>query len=524
MRYIIVFSLIVLVFSSCKNRNTDPSDSEITFTLDFQDRKQQISAIGASDAWSCQFVGKNWPVAKREQIGRLLFSIENDKEGNPLGAGLSGWRFNIGAGSAEQGNNSEIEDEWRRTEGFLNQDGTYNWDKQQGQRWFLKTAGNYGVECITAFLNSPPVNFTRNGKAWSPGGSSANLKPENYVSNAKFVSKVIKTLQEEDSVVFDYLSPVNESQWDWNEKGQEGSPFLNSEIASLTREISKEFLSDGISLKIEISDAGHLVYLCSPYDRPGREDQAKDFFDPSSANYIGNLSNVALKLSGHSYFSTFPLDTVLINLRRNLTETFKKINPNLEFWQTEYCILDNNDEITGNGRDLGINPALYMARMIHFDFVLANSCSWYWWLAVSPYDFKDGLIYIDKDKSDGNIYESKLLWTLGNYSRFVRPGMYRYNVSRTDEMTDEVAAKNLMVSGYGTEDKSKAVFVIINYSQNSTYSVALKSTSSRKVENMKVYTTSSGENSNLRLSIPEDYKDILAIAPRSVVTVVLEYL
>ena len=66
------------------------------------------------------------------------------------------------------------------------------------------------------------------------------------------------------------------------------------------------------------------------------------------------------------------------------------------------------------------------------------------------------------NKDDGNIYQLKLLWTLGNYSRFIRPGMFRYNVIRSDNKTDELAAKSLMVFGYGTEDQSKAVFVLVN--------------------------------------------------------------
>ena len=63
------------------------------------------------------------------------------------------------------------------------------------------------------------------------------------------------------------------------------------------------------------------------------------------------------------------------------------------FAMTEFCIMDY-EEMQGNGRDLGISPALYMARVIHYDMTVANASSWQWWLAISPYDYKDGLIYI----------------------------------------------------------------------------------------------------------------------------------
>ena len=67
---------------------------------------QSIDGFGASDAWRCQFVGKNWPLEKRERVADLLFSREVDARGDPKGIGLSIWRFNLGAGTAEQGDSS----------------------------------------------------------------------------------------------------------------------------------------------------------------------------------------------------------------------------------------------------------------------------------------------------------------------------------------------------------------------------------------------------------------------------------
>src|SRR4051794_4025905 len=67
---------------------------------------QTIENFGASDAWGCQFVGE-WPLEKKQQIADLLFSTSK-------GIGLSIWRMNLGAGSAEQGDSSGIKDKWRR--------------------------------------------------------------------------------------------------------------------------------------------------------------------------------------------------------------------------------------------------------------------------------------------------------------------------------------------------------------------------------------------------------------------------
>jgi len=525
-RMILLFLIIgvLLVNNSCEREgnNGQPSDTHITLSVNFNDQQQKIHSFGASDAWSTQFVGKNWPVEKREIIAELLFSTELDDKGNPMGAGLSGWRFNIGAGSAEQGGASGINDEWRRAECFLNADGTYNWDKQQGQRWFLSAANDYGVNYFTAFVNSPPVHYTENGKAWSDGGNSTNLRTDRFEDYASFLARVIKEISEREQVGLDYISPVNEPQWDWNNKGQEGSPWRNDEIAGIARQLSGQLNEQGLSTEIEISDAAHISYIYESGDKPERGNQAFEFFSPSSENYIANLPNLAYKISGHSYYSTYPVSTML-EYRRKLADAVSSIDANLGYWQTEYCVLEGNEEINGNGRDLGIDPALYTARLIHYDLTVAGSSTWYWWLAVSPYDYKDGLVYIDMNKNDGEVYESKLLWSLGNFSHFIRPGMHRYNILRSDNQVDEISSTGLMVSAYAPDDKSRAVFVVVNYSKTVTYPVKVKTIDNRVANSIKLYTTSAKADENLKMSVHEDQEEIISIFPRSIVTVVMQF-
>ena len=135
-------------------------DSNITF--------QTIHSFGASDCWSMQMVGKYYPIKKREKIAELLFSKELDNAGNPKGIGLSMWRFNVGAGSAEQGTESKIANEWRRAECFL-ENGLYDWKKQQGQQWFLAAAKRYKVDFTLGFLNSSPAFMNKNGLAFGNG-------------------------------------------------------------------------------------------------------------------------------------------------------------------------------------------------------------------------------------------------------------------------------------------------------------------------------------------------------------------
>lgn len=80
--------------------------------------EQHIQHFGASDAWSMQFLGL-WPEKQQQKIADWLFSMENDAQGKPKGIGLSIWRFNLGAGSEEQGDSSQIQ-RGTRTQCFLN--------------------------------------------------------------------------------------------------------------------------------------------------------------------------------------------------------------------------------------------------------------------------------------------------------------------------------------------------------------------------------------------------------------------
>ena len=163
------FLLISCTLISCNdNGNGSGPDQYLGIKLKKEIHYQTITSFGASDAWSCQFVGESWPLVKKDQIADLLFSKDFGQDGSPMGIGLTSWRFNVGAGSADQGSESGIGDVWRRAEGFMKPDGTYDWASQSGQRWFLQAAKERGVDQFYGFMNTPPFALTKNGKACRP--------------------------------------------------------------------------------------------------------------------------------------------------------------------------------------------------------------------------------------------------------------------------------------------------------------------------------------------------------------------
>lgn len=490
-------------------------------------RYQTIDGFGASDAWRAQFVGKNWPIAKRNRIADLLFSRENDEKDNPKGIGLSIWRFYLSSGTAEQGEASHIGNPWRRGECFLTADGRYDWSKHEGQRWFLQAARKRGVEEFLAFPNAAPVHLSNNGKGYATKGDiHFNVKPGRMDDYAKYLVDVIEHFSRQ-GICFDYLSPINEPQWNWDGPGQEGTPALNEEIYAFVRYLSHGLSARGLKTKIVIGEAGTIGHASMSMDfigmtSDGRDDQARFFFSKKSPFYIGNLPNVEKTISAHSYHSVWPLDKQ-VQYRHMVREALNAANPELGYWMSEYCILQKNDEIGGGGgRDLTMKTALYVARIIHNDLTLCNAKSWQWWTAITQCDFKDGLVYLDDGSKgdtgrmggdveslqyDGVVRESKLLWVLGNYARFVRPGMKRIECSLSQEQSVE---DGLLVSAYVNVKKGHVVYVLTNLSEHE------REVTVGPDKQVEVYTTDKKENLELSFQSLNN----INIPERSVVTIV----
>jgi len=184
-------------------------------------------------------------------------------------------------------------------------------------------------------------------------------------------------------------------------------------------------------------------------------------------------------MAAHSYWTNTPLGD-LRSIRMEMDKELKKNK--VRMWQTELCIMGNDDEIGGGGgKDLTMKTALYVARVIHHDLVYANTSAWQWWRAVATGNYKDGLIYASADKSllDGTFTDSKLMWVLGNYSRFIRPGAVRLGVSAYNKKgklveegdTDPYA---LMISAYENADGTPVIVVINYHSEEKVFHIEWK--------------------------------------------------
>jgi hypothetical protein len=109
---------------------------------------------------------------------------------------------------------------------------------------------------------------------------------------------------------------------------------------------------------------------------------------------------------------------------------------------------------------------------------------------------------------DGAVRESKLLWALGNYARFVRPGMVRVECRIEPEQSVE---HGVLASAY-KGPAGGLVVVLVNLSRND---VSCDLGAPRQVD---VYTTSS--HSDLERSRQDSAR--VELPARAVVTCVLK--
>ena len=459
-----------------------------TFTIMVEQPRQTICHFGASDAWSMQNIGLWTDTVAQRQVADWLFSMESDADGQPRGIGLSLWRFNLGAGSAEQGDSSAINRD-TRTECFLQADGTYDWSRQQGQRRFLRMAKERGVPYILAFLNSPPVHFTQNGLATNTGrGGTLNLRDDCYDDFARFMATAVQGLEQHDGTHIDYISPVNEpdGHWNWQGPKQEGSPATNRETARLVRETSREFQRRGLTTQIMVNESSDLRCLLGVYETTWeRGNTLRTLFSPdSTTTYLGATPLVAPLILGHSYWTNTPVERMK-QIREQLRQECRQLG--VGFWQSEICIMSNDEEIGGGGGyDFTMTTALYVARIVHHDLTCADAQSWSWWRACGG-NYKDGLIRVWNRQQRAR--DSRLLWALGNYSRFVRPGAVRYDVGGPDD------PRTLMLSAFLRND-GRWVVVAINYSDREQ-PLGLKFSDGRQVH-WQCYRTSDAEGETLK--------------------------
>ena len=473
-----------------------------SFVINPAVRHQTMDNFGANDAWYLQNIG-GWSETNKTHIADLLFSTTQ-------GIGLSCWRFNLGAGI----NRETIHDRWRTVESFEVAPGIYDWTRQANERWFLRAAKAHGVRQFLATVYSPPLRLTRNGLSnlGSDTNSTTNLKPGAEEEFARYLTDILVHFRdnrdESERIEFDYVLPVNEPQWDW-QRGQEGNRASNTDLKRIYLALARQLKLAGLKTKILGPESGSIPDMYSMDEEASQKWHADygeylNWICPDPA-LIAGFNHV---ISYHSYWSDQIPDR-LVSHREQLGRATAKY-PDWKLWQSEYCVMEQ-------GRDLSMDTALRVARIIHCDLTLANASAWQWWLAVAGEDYKSGLLYTNHKRAGDSdeIIESKTFWMLGNFSRFIRPGMVRVEVAGSQEI------KGVMVSAYLAPGTGQLIVVFVNMTgKRQMVSTGLASQPAGANPMHKFATCLTSVRENLQLGMPVEIPGQLALPPRSVLTLV----
>jgi hypothetical protein len=328
-------------------------------TVDTSRHFQVMDNFGANDAWTMEHIGDEWSETNKQRIADLLFSTNT-------GIGLSCWRFNLTAGI----NRETIHNDWRTGESFETAPGKYDWTRLAGQRWFLRAAKARGVTQFAATVYSPPLRLTRNGlsNAGSDTNSTTNLKPGAEGDFAQYLAEILCHFRDDadpaERIAFNYLIPVNEPQWEWQAR-QEGCRYSNADLKRLYLALKERLDADGLRTKLLGSESGSIPGMYS-LDQAATERWHTDYGD--YLRFICGDPKLAACFSGiityHSYWSD-KIPDEMVPHRENLGHTMAAY-PGWRLWQSEYCVMES-------GRDLGMDTALRVARVIQSDLAIAGA-------------------------------------------------------------------------------------------------------------------------------------------------------
>jgi len=377
-----------------KSSDVDISKGEETMEanirLELSNKGQIWRGFGVSGAWWAQSIGE-CDEPTRKKILSLLFDRE-------AGMGIQIYRYNIGAGEPHS-----IKDPWRSTETFEISKGVYDWTRDSAAMKVLKESVDLGVEKVIAFANSPTGRMTVSGGVDGHRKGQSNFNMAFLDDFCDYLLDVSDFLVSQ-GIPITEISPINEPQWDWNpSKGQEGCHYSPEEATAVVKRLLERIEDRGQDYRVDAVDSGDW--------RRSRKYMDELFSNPWIAERLESFHI-------HSYWSD-ALD------KKRIKGYFDLKYPGVAIEMSEWTQMNT-------GRETTMESALDMARVIFEDITIGHVTSWQYWIAVSKYDFTDGLLYVDFDSENDKSPEitlTKRIFAMGNYSKFIRSGQEKISVS-----------------------------------------------------------------------------------------------
>lgn len=447
--------------------------ADVKLTIDADEKGEVLDGFGASSCWWSQIAGKS---ENMEEIAKLLYSEE--------GLGLNIYRYNIGAGSADNPN-TNITDPWRKTESFyvLNEEtGEYEYDftRDAEAQKFLDLCLSYGcIDTVVLFANSPHYTMTLNGQEYgNENWWVSNLPRENYEAYAEYLITIAEYFINK-GVPVKYISPINEPNWSWGVAGvnqsQEGCFYNSEDIYDVYRACVNEIKERNLDIKLAGPESGELSFRLYEWFLYLYEDE-------EIRPYLGTLSY-------HSYWSDD-----LVNNKIGLGNWIKSYVDDMPVEMSEWCHLPCTSPIDS------IDGALLQARVMANDLNYSNINSWTAWVGVNGIgigedgkQYSDGLLAGNADLSEYQI--TMRYYAVQHFTDFIPKGSVKISteknindIIKTEEVLED-GTVNTTLMKYGVNCVSyltpdgQIVTVVVNegVGRNIKFKV--------DADNMTVYTT-----------------------------------
>lgn len=381
-----------------------------TVTVDWDTTYQTIDGFGVSEAFHQSNNIARLGETKQNEIYDLLFSTTD-------GAGFSIFRSILGDGgtwgNADDGPNKTMqpaEDVW-------------DWNESNDDQIPMIRAiqSKYGINQILYTVWSPPAWMKTNGSV--VGGS---LRTDKYQAYATYLAEHIKNYKSKFGIEITHIGIQNEPNLETSYSSCRWSP---EELRIFMRDyLVPTFDKENITAKVVFAEN-------------------MSFNEQYAINSLNDP--IAVKrvdiVGAHNYGSNYIPFTTTKSKGKGI-------------WMTEVSDM--------NGNDTSINDGLRWAKEIHDFMTITEGNAWfYWWGACFKTYNGEGLIQMDLNNKTYKV--AKRLYTIGQYSRFIRPGWQRIEATKNP-------VSNVYVTAYKDPKSGKFAIVALNNgwsSQSITYTL-----------------------------------------------------
>jgi glucuronoarabinoxylan endo-1,4-beta-xylanase len=348
--------------------------------------------------------------------------------------------------------------------------GVWDWTQDSDTVWLTQQAVARGVSKVWSTAWSPPAWMKTNQNVDNGGALATN----HYQDYATFLATYVQHYASAFGVNIAGVSIANEPD--------QTQPY---ESSNWTSQQFHDFIANNLIPTFQTANLKTQVIMP---EFSGWSDAlaAATLADPVTANFVSIIAS-------HDYWL-------------GLGPFTDAQSANKTVWETEVSNLGTDDPTIADG--------LNWAQVIHHTLVDAQANAWHYWWLYSDVSDTSGQSLISGDPSTNSFTTKKRLWTIGNFSRFVRPGSHMLSLSSNNP------EGGVYITAFIGPDKTIAIVAINANASSTTLTV---NTNQQRLPSVFEYRTSATENLRLAGLIPVRQQSFKAsLAPQSVTTLCLQ--